>query len=239
MPVKPRRGIEATVGRAAQFRVLALGFAYPRPGHRDALLEALRALPPGRDCLSAAALRHALKDAGDAMLAAEYTRVFLGNASCPLHETAYGDGRRIAGRPYELADIAGFYAAFGVQTSAQSPDLPDLLPTELEFYSLLLVKQAYAQMRNWAAQRAVAGRAARSFLEHHLGRWAGAFAAGVLEHCALPAYRELARTVDAEIAAECRVVGAHPVAATGRTPSDSMQADAFGCPASAAAAAHR
>jgi TorA maturation chaperone TorD len=235
MRMKSRRGIEAGVERAARFRTLALGFAYPEPGHRDAMLEALRTLPRGRDGFPSAALCSALKDTGDGMLAEEYTRMFLGNGPCSLHETAYGDGRRIGGRPSELADIGGFYAAFGVEISPRHPDLPDLLPTELEFYSLLLVKQAYARLRNWPEQGAIAARAAHRFLEHHLGRWAGAFAVAVLRHSLFPAYRELARAVDTEVAAECRALGARPLPATARAPFDLMQADAFGCPAAAAA----
>ncbi len=231
MRMKPRRAIETVVERAARFRVLALGFAYPEPGYRDAMLEALRGLPPGREDFPSAALYSALRDTGDGMLAEEYTRLFLGSGPCSLHETAYGDGRRIAGRPSELADIGGFYAAFGVEISPRHPDLPDLMSTELEFYSLLLVKQAYAQLRNWPEQRAVTARAAHLFLEHHLGRWVSAFAAAVLEHSLFAAYRELARAVAAEVTAECRTLGARPPPATGRVPFDFMHADAFGCPA--------
>ena len=230
MPMKNARSVEALMQRAAQFRALALGFAYPEAGHRDALLQALNALSGNRNGFPRTALCNALKEAGDSMLAEEYTRVFLGSGPCSLHETAYGDGRRMAGRPSELADIGGFYAAFGVELSAQSPELPDLLPTELEFYSLLLVKQAYALSRNWPEQHSIAARAARDFIEHHLGRWSGAFAESMLDHCVLPAYRELARAVRAEVDAECRELAAHPTLASGRMPFDVMQGEDFSCP---------
>jgi TorA maturation chaperone TorD len=230
MRMKKARSVEALMQGAALFRALALGCAYPETGHRDALLQALNALPRNHNGFPGTALCNALKEAGDAMLAEEYTRVFLGNGPCSLHETAYGDGRRMAGRPSELADIGGFYAAFGVELAARSPDLPDLLPTELEFYSLLLVKQAYALSRNWPEQRSIAARAAREFMEHHLGRWSGAFAESMLEHCLLPAYRELARAVRAEVDAECRELGVQPTLASGRMPFDVMQAEDFNCP---------
>lgn len=223
--------------RAEMFRVLALALAYPQAGHREALLRAMRAARAGhrearrvfRD-----ALLLAWREPTQEELAAEYARLFLGQGPCSLHETAYGDGRRINGRPVELADIAGFYRAFGLQPAEDNPDLPDLLPTELEFYSLLCVKQVYAAQRRWQGRRRLSEEAARLFLEHHLGRWVGAFADGVQKHTALPAYRELARCLREAVAAECRRLRVWPRLAPGRLPYDEMQADEFLCPHDAA-----
>lgn len=228
-----RQQPEELLRRAAVIRVLAQGFTYPASGHRRTMQNEFTVLRQTRADHSKAIghdLVHAWQEVSEEALAAEYVRLFTGNGPCPLHETAYGDGRRMNGRPVELADINGFYAAFGLEPSASNPDLPDTLVTELEFYSLLLVKQAYALSRHWAGQRRVSEDAARLFLEQHLGRWVGAFAEGVRAHAAVQAYRELARTVNDVVAVECAVMQVRPVLNSGRMPYDEMQADAFTCP---------
>ena len=85
---------------AAQFRLLAQGFAYPEPGQKRAFLGMLSQLPPERG--AGVPLRLAWLGAGDVLLRDEYSRLFIGHAPCSLHETAYGDGRRIARRAPEF-----------------------------------------------------------------------------------------------------------------------------------------
>lgn len=229
---------QSLLATAAQFRLLAQGFAYPEPGQRRALLRMLSQLPLEHGTgVPLRQLRLAWLGAGVALLRDEYSRLFLGHAPCSLHETAYGDGRRIAGRAAELADISGFYRAFGFELSESDPDLPDHIAVELEFYSLLLVKQAYAGSRRRPAQRAITRKAAHRFLEQHLGRWVGALAAGLAAQRPAAPYRELARALHALIARECAAVRARPRLREGRLPLDEMQADAFVCPHQAATAA--
>ncbi|MDW8469780.1 MAG: molecular chaperone TorD family protein [Burkholderiales bacterium] len=122
----------------------------------------------------------------------EYARLFLGSARAPMRETAYGDGRRLAGRSAELADIAGFYAAFGFAMSDEDRQPPDHLCAELEFCSLLLVKCAYALRDGWTERGRVAEAALRRFLEDHLGRWTHAFCDLVGLAAARAPYRESA-----------------------------------------------
>ena len=233
------RQTHALLERAARLRALALGFCYPEPGHR---LHFLRQLARVREHASGRArarierLRRAWGEASEARLPAEYARLFLGNSACPPRETAYGDARRIAGRPAELADVGGFYAAFGVAPSAAEPDLPDHVCAELEFYSLLLVKQAYAEASARRAQRSIARRAAHAFLEQHLARWIAAFARSVAEAGAPDAYRLLANAIVEEITEECRRMRARPRPHEGRLPFDEMQASELLCPRASTAA---
>lgn len=219
--------------RAVLFRTLAEGFAYPRSGHAAAMrrrfVVARKAHAENRRIFRDGLLA-AWREVGQEALAAEYACLFLGNGPCSLHETAYGDGRRMNGRPVELADIGGFYSAFGMEPSASDPDLPDLLPTELEFHSILLVKQAYTVSRRLREQRDITEQAARIFLEQHLGRWVHAFAEGVSAHAALPVYRELARAVCEAVTVECRMMGVRPQPVPGGLPFDAMQAETFTCP---------
>jgi TorA maturation chaperone TorD len=234
----PRQHIGELLRRAALFRAVALGFSYPFPGHVARLREALAALgedsgptPSGMGINRALrAARREWNQTSETGLQAEYTRLFLGSAPCPPHQTAYGDGRRIAGRAAELADIAGFYRAFGLQTSAVDPDLPDHLCAEVEFYSLLLVKQAYATKKNWMGRRAVTEKALRAFLEHHLGRWVTAFADNLKAQDGAKPLRALARLLQALIEAECRRLKVQPRPLEGRLPFDELQSEAFTCP---------
>ena len=172
----------------------------------------------------------ALRSADETTLRTDYFRLFLGNGPVSLHESAYGDGRRIAGRPHELADISGFYGAFGLRLSDADPNLPDHLGYELEFYSLLLVKQAYADRGGRSLNREVTRRAAKLFLEYHLGRWVEAFVQTLRENEASTPYRELARALEMLIRAEIKRSRVRPFLASGRLPHDVMQDEDLVCP---------
>lgn len=223
---------------AALFGLLAQGFCYPDPRQHAATRERFSEIWAARDRPSrTSALGRLLKTArrswetaDAANLQAEYGRLFLGDAPCPLHETAYGDGRRIAGRSVELADIQGFYAAFGVDLAESNPDLPDHLCTELEFYSLLLVKQAYALNCNWPLRYRLSRRAATAFLEQHLGRWVGALVCNLAEHRAAAPYLGLAKLLDAVVKRRCRRLRVSPPLLEARLSYDAMQAESFDCP---------
>lgn len=167
----------------------------------------------------------------------EYARLFLGSARAPMRETAYGDGRRLAGRSAELADIAGFYAAFGFAMSDEDRQPPDHLCAELEFCSLLLVKCAYALRDGWTERGRVAEAALRRFLEDHLGRWTHAFCDLVGLAAARAPYRESAALLVAALAATMRRLRVAPTALRGLAPPDFMQADVFECPRADAAQA--
>lgn len=91
------------------------------------------------------------------------------------YETEYGRHRAMA-KGQELGDIAGFYKAFGfeLETEGENREILDHISVELEFYSLLLMKQNYfAENENLeAAEVIVDGR--KKFLTAHLGRFVSA-----------------------------------------------------------------
>ena len=226
------------LGRAALLRALAQSFAYPQAArHREVSASLRRVKQDGRRA-SDAALRRSVHEAQRAWsatpaqtLRATYARLFLGSGPCPARETAYGDGRRVSGRPVELSDINGFYAAFGVRPSSVQPDLPDHLCAELEFCSLLLVKLAYAKSRRAPRRAAVTERALRAFLQDHLGRWPAAFAEELRRAPDSAPYAELADAVARVVAREARAAGARPRSATSKAQDDQMQSDEMKCPA--------
>jgi TorA maturation chaperone TorD len=75
----------------------------------------------------------------------------------------------------ELADIAGFYRAFGFQTGGTVRERPDHLAAELEFMYLLALKEAYAAANSMPEQVEICVDAQRKFLQDHLARWIGSF----------------------------------------------------------------
>lgn len=223
--------------RAALFGLLARSLSYPAPGHQRAVSRSLRrfaapggAREDGRVQRLLRRVQRAWAAADEEALRAEYARLFLAGGPVSLHETAYGDGRRIAGRTVELADISGFYTAFGLRLSDADPDLPDHLCSELEFHSAMLLKLAYAGRGGWSPGKSVTARAAREFIEDHLGRWVAALAREVRAHRAASPYRELFGLLTAVVSLESRQFRARPSPLSGRLPRDFMQDDEFACP---------
>jgi TorA maturation chaperone TorD len=75
-----------------------------------------------------------------------------------------------------LADIAGFYRAFGFEVQGNRPDH---VVAELEFVGLLLLLESDARRRDDAEQAEIVADAARSFLRDHLAGWLDAWAGRV------------------------------------------------------------
>lgn len=87
----------------------------------------------------------------------------------PPYETSYEAGPGSSGGPtFQMADIAGFYRAFGFQVMGERPD--HVVP-EMEFVALMFVKEAYALLSGDADGADVCAGARRKFVAEHLGRW--------------------------------------------------------------------
>ena len=232
------RELAALLERAGLYRALARTFADPRSLNPDDVVVGLERLMPSAERAPWAghwrAAARAWRSTEPKPLAAEYSRLFQGQAPCPPRESAYGDGRRIGGRQAELADIRGFYEAFGVAPATSVPDLPDHVSTELEFYALLLLKTAYAAAEGLEEQRQVSERATNAFLEDHLGRWLAAFRKRLEEYGAASPYPESARLVEAVVEEECERLDVVPMPAEGFAPHDpSVASETFSCPMAA------
>jgi TorA maturation chaperone TorD len=112
----------------------------------------------------------------------EYYRVFglVTCHDCPPYETEYQPVTDAFFRAQEMADIAGFYRAFGLAVRRDLGERPDHIALELEFMALLLAKGRLAVAENdpaRSAQRAaVCDDAQIAFFRDHLGWWAGGFA---------------------------------------------------------------
>lgn len=108
------------------------------------------------------AFREAVEQPDDAH--AERSRLLL-LADCPAYETTYLDA---FARPRELADIAGFYHAFGVRSSGEREDH---LAVECEFLAFLCVKEALALASELEDEAARCRDARAAFLADHVGAW--------------------------------------------------------------------
>lgn len=99
-------------------------------------------------------------------------------------------------RTFEMADVAGFYKAFGVEVS-QADQRVDHIATELEFMNLLAVKESVALQEEGAGENArVCHDASRSFLRDHLGRWAPHFGECLVKADAHPVYTSVGRLLE-------------------------------------------
>jgi putative dimethyl sulfoxide reductase chaperone len=177
--------VQGLLGRAAVYELLSLAFSYPDADWRDQVLASIEDIS-GHDTAEAmnlheglAALAEALAVESDDAIAVEHIRLFAGEVVCSPHETEYT--RDAFAKARRLADIAGFYHAFGLKVAADKPGLPDFVATELEFMGFLAKKQAFAAVQGWDENEEICADAQRAFLESHLACWLPAFCAALSE----------------------------------------------------------
>ncbi len=137
-------------------------------------------LAPGEvtaDALDLAALLSFLQAPRDSLIE-EHVRVFglLISQECPPYETEYCPQTFSVHRSHQLADIAGYYRAFGVEPSGQHPERPDHIVLELEFMAWLIGKTLYASEHGDADHVRLCRDAQVSFVRDHFSWWTPAFA---------------------------------------------------------------
>ena len=107
-------------------------------------------------------------------LQAEHRRAF-GLTGSLCYETECGLPHEFR-QSQEMADIAGFYRAFGFNIGGKVRERPDHVSAELEFMHILALKEAYAAENGVAEHVEICVEAQRKFLQEHLGQWVGLFA---------------------------------------------------------------
>jgi len=161
----------------------------------------------------------------------EYTRLFahIKTVKAPPHETEYGSDH-IFMKTHQLADINGFYHAFGMTLDKQISERPDHLSVECEFMALLTLKEAYAleavheaegcepceaisaeQSEHGEREKAdITLDAQRKFLEEHLGRWAPFFSEIVIKETRLSFYKTASAFLKAFLQWDAKWLGISP-----------------------------
>jgi DMSO reductase family type II enzyme chaperone len=124
-------------------------------------------------------------------LQAAYRHTF-GLTGSLCYETEYGLPHEFR-QSQELADICGFYRAFGLNVGGSLRERPDHLAVELEFMYVLALKEAYAASNDVVEHVEVCVEAARKFLGEHLGRWINLFAHSLAHNGGAEPYLSLAR----------------------------------------------
>jgi len=179
-PRTSSQDLQTAIWRALMYTFLGRSLAYPSQEHqavlRDRIVPILSKLE--LDAESGEGLREALRgvDVPLEEMRAAYTAVFTltVSADCPDYETAY-DSRDVFQQAHAMADIAGFYRAYGLQAGGLEYQRPDHISTELEFMSFLAFKEAYAIEHCGQHEVEVTREAQSLFLRDHVGCWGPAF----------------------------------------------------------------
>ncbi len=129
----------------------------------------------------------------------------LRGAVCP-YESEYGN-RALIQQAHELADLAGFYEAFGLRVASARPERPDHVACELEFFGFLSRKEAWALEASDSEMLEITRLAAGKFLREHLGRFGRAFAVSLRTADAGGYYERVGELCEIFLAGECEHCG--------------------------------
>ena len=197
--------------RAQVYRFLADAFLYPKDNWLDdftCLMPVLRRLEM-EDPIAALWAPGATAVTVE-QLQATHRRTF-GLAGSLCYETEYGLPGEYR-QSQEMADIAGFYRAFGFQLGGARRERPDHIATELEFMHILTLKEFLAVSQDLDKQAEICADAQRTFLEDHLARWIGWFAQSLARQAPEAIYVSLAQMADLFVATDADRLGASPQA---------------------------
>lgn len=212
---QPQDTISGARARSRLYRLLSMHFLFPDPALLSRLKDAGHAADEAAGVLGDKKLRVDLGPLASLSLdpvlrQAEYAAAFGHTVAkeCPPYETCYGSSH-IFMQTHELADIAGFYRAWGLEISEEAKERPDHVSVELEFMSYLAFKEAHALGRGELEKAALVRKVQTQFLAEHLGRWVPAFS-GLLEKSAPGAYAVLARALRRLVAWDSERLDAKP-----------------------------
>jgi TorA maturation chaperone TorD len=133
-------------------------------------------------------------------VARNYSELFTTRQQCKLDEAEYD--KAIFNRYQRMADVGGFYRAFGYQESGDAHQRPDFIGLELEFMQLLLIKRAYAMEQGWDDKAEACLAAEREFLKEHLAWWVPAMCDNLRGASTCAYFKQLSDFLEAFIASE-------------------------------------
>lgn len=199
--------IDENLARCAVWSLLASAFRRPERGAGAAADRAEAVAAAAALGLDARRLAAAELEATD--LGAAYDALFghTVRGPCPAYEGEYGEPRGMR-FSHEIADIEGFFRAFGVRTGRNASERPDHVAVECEFLAFLALKEAHAAASRGDATADLCRDAARRFLAEHLGRFAPALAARVRRRATEPFYVAAADLLEAMLRRDAAALGA-------------------------------
>ncbi len=181
--------VESLLTRSAAYQILSACFLYPTE-ERLSVLKDLNFQEFGKsldscykDVNDTAELLRCLNDVqryfentSAEALQKVYQRIVGHTISkeCPLYETQYGTAH-VFQQTHELADIQGFYKAFGLEVSDVEKERSDHVSVEFEFMHFLLYKQAFALENHGEEKVQICVDAQKKFLKEHVGKWVPLF----------------------------------------------------------------
>lgn len=222
--------IDLALARSVVYHATTLGLRPAANGAARSLFS-----PTGQAAIrEAAAFLDALDPSGEALLPAVET--FRGRAASPAdrlaaHTRLFGHSRGLVcpfeteygaegafRQPQELANIAGYYLAFGLTPAEGRDERVDHAACECEFMDFLARKEAFGlgSLRAGGDQEEAAERlatvrgAARRFLRDHLGRFGRAFASRLMKEDADGFHGALGAVLFRFLTQECQRFGLPP-----------------------------
>lgn len=170
--------------RAEWYEAISLMFTQPTDGSIARIRSLVSGFieSPKRKVTDSEVIRQfhgSLADTDSSAIRREYNRLFITAGACRANETDYE--RLSFSMTQQLADVSGFYQAFGIQVDPTSGERPDYIGTELEFVRLLLLKQVYAEENGWSDKAEITEKAVNDFIQSHLVTWIPAFCTALLK----------------------------------------------------------
>ncbi len=195
------------------YKLLSLGFAYPHEENRRMFDGLLSVCADSEEDDLSTWLQELKTFEGSNLPSSreresEYLRIFdMGMVVSP-YETEYLS-EKISRKPFELADIAGFYQAFGfdADSAGEMKEPVDHIAVELEFMAILAWKERHAQETGHEEHAKIVQAAQKKFLHEHLARWGYIFCNGLRNTACDDYYKKLAEILESVLQRECEKHG--------------------------------
>ena len=209
--------VDIHLGRSSVYSLLALAYAYPTAERlqrlREDVAEDVGEL--GKGVVTPEIVGPVLEHLALPIetLQRDYALVFTHTVSpdCPTYESAFS-ARDIFQQAQTMADVAGFYSAFGLKVGGRERERADHITAELEFMSFMALKLAYAIEYMGPEQVEIALDTQRTFLRDHLGRWGGSLGQRTASTAqGQPLYRAVGELLESWIDEECRRLDTGPI----------------------------
>ncbi|MFN4307602.1 molecular chaperone [Sulfurihydrogenibium azorense] len=164
--------MDKVICKAFLYEYLSVGFSYPTFETFKLLKDRYDDLEEAIKCLSidfnVDNFIQSFDEKSLFSIEGEYNNLFLIGLKAPNFETAY-ELDKTGRKSIELADLSGFYEAFGLKLSKAIE--PDNIQVELEFLSILLQKIILLEEKNDTEGVQICYEAYEKFLKEHIGRW--------------------------------------------------------------------